>query len=160
MTATMERRVRRRKPGRTPARPIVNKEPETCGRFRLRIAGDSMHEKWKKGELVEFRCLTRGVEAMVVGKDYYVQTREGATFKRLWMVYEGWVLLHAINTEKYPRFVKIPVVDVVRVGLPVGTFHPIPDPPSRRPDSKAVPRYHTYGFGGEGRAAVGTAARA
>jgi SOS-response transcriptional repressor LexA len=70
------------------------------GLFRIRIRGDSMQPRWPNGSLVEFRCV-RG--ELVVGRDYYVQREDEATFKRLVKATEEQLLLGAINRRKYPE---------------------------------------------------------
>ncbi|MGC4030224.1 MAG: hypothetical protein QM754_00550 [Tepidisphaeraceae bacterium] len=50
-------------------------------RFRVRLAGSCMEPAWPDASLVEFEMLVDGTD-FEVGKDYYVQTHEGATFKR------------------------------------------------------------------------------
>ena len=50
-------------------------------RFRVRISGECMYPKWHSGDLIEFVMLQDGA-AFAVGGDYYVQTPDGATFKR------------------------------------------------------------------------------
>jgi transcriptional regulator with XRE-family HTH domain len=70
------------------------------GLFRIRIRGDSMEPRWPNGSLVEFRCV-RG--ELAVGRDYYVQRDDQATFKRLVKQTEEELVLGAINKARHPR---------------------------------------------------------
>jgi transcriptional regulator with XRE-family HTH domain len=85
------------------------------GRFRIKIAGDSMTPAWPDGALVEFRCLRWGVDELIIGEDYYVQRDSEATFKRLVLLDEESMTFEALNRKKYPRPIVVQRADVVRM---------------------------------------------
>jgi len=96
------------------------------GRFRVYIRGDSMEGEggYSDGSLIEFRILwyDRRGDALEVGKDYYVQRTDEATFKKLADFDDEYLLLEAINRQKYPKKMKVLRSDVVRIARAVGVI--------------------------------------
>jgi len=85
------------------------------GRFRIWIAGDSMQPKYPDGSLVEFRLLKWNEDNIEVGRDYYVQNGDLATFKRLEKIEEDRLVFRAINREKYPDAMPVERENVLRM---------------------------------------------
>lgn len=78
------------------------------GLFRVRLSGDSMRQRYKSGEIIEFRSIRaeRGIQSghgFQVGHDYYIQKHDGtATFKRCEKIEGRKLHLRAVNRKKYP----------------------------------------------------------
>lgn len=85
------------------------------GLFRVRIRGDSMTPRFKDGDVVEFRCLRDGRDALEVGAFYYVQKDHQATFKELVEIGEETLVLRAINRKKYPDPMPVERRSIVRM---------------------------------------------
>lgn len=102
---------------------VHNLTTQRDGRFRVQIRGDSMEGKdgYPDGSLVEFRLLKpdfgdgRGGSRMEIGRDYYVQKSECATFKKLEEFTDEVLYFRAINRRKYPDRIKVLRADVVRM---------------------------------------------
>jgi hypothetical protein len=73
--------------------------------------------RWPNGSLVEFRCLRDGMHHLEVGRSYYVQRGDEATFKRLEEIGEDRLTFHAINGKKYPAPIYVDRVDIVRMAV-------------------------------------------
>lgn len=107
--------------------------PEICGPdslrqglFRVRLAGDSMLQKYKSGVIVEFECLRCEMDSMEIGRDYYVQKNDGtATFKRVENATELELTLRALNRKKYPKAMIVERSTIVRMAVARGLFTPI-----------------------------------
>jgi transcriptional regulator with XRE-family HTH domain len=92
------------------------REAVNRGRFRVRIAGDSMEPIWPNGAHVEFRLLRPEREGPVEGRDYYVQAADGrATFKRLARAGEDEMAFAAVNRRKYPKPIVLARQEVARL---------------------------------------------
>lgn len=90
------------------------------GIFCVRLAGDSMMPDYPNGQVVAFRCLPRGREELVVGRDYYVQRHDGcATFKRLSKIGARAYTLVAINAARYPKPIVVAAAQVQRMARAV-----------------------------------------
>lgn len=89
-------------------------------RFRVRVAGDCLADRWPDGVMVEFVLLDQHVE-MIVGEDYYVQTEEGATFKRLKKITETTIVIGGSDGQKKWTVKRS---DISRMAIAVGTFDP------------------------------------
>lgn len=105
---------------------VCDPQQKDIGLFRVRLRGDSMtapkgaKPNYPDGTIVEFRCLRDGRHVLEVGKDYYVQKRDGtATFKRLARIDEETLELAALNVRKYPHFLVVERSEIVRMAVKV-----------------------------------------
>jgi SOS-response transcriptional repressor LexA len=95
------------------------------GLFRVRISGNSMSPDYKSGMILEFRCLRPGEDRIEVGKDYYVQRDDGsATFKRVEAIYDGHIVLQALNRKLFPQPFEVQRSEITRMARCVGVFDP------------------------------------
>jgi DNA/RNA endonuclease YhcR with UshA esterase domain len=98
------------------------------GRFRVQVEGECMRPRYRDGDTVEFLLLrtregTPDFAAMREGKNYYVQTHEGATFKRF-VRFEGGAMILRPTSSKHRGELRAALRDVVQIGLAQGTFDP------------------------------------
>lgn len=95
------------------------------GIFRVRLRGDSMTPDYKDGQIAEFQCLRCSRDGIVKGEDYYVQRSDGtATFKRVDGFSDEELVLRAINRKKFPKPMRVPWDEVVRLAVYTGEFKP------------------------------------
>lgn len=80
-------------------------------RFRVKIEGSCMTPAWPDGALIEFELLTDDDDFMI-GRDYYVQKHDGATFKRVIDLDEEQITIGCIHGERR-RWV-VPRADILR----------------------------------------------
>ena len=97
-------------------------------RFRVKIRGDSMEKEYADESIVEFVCLQwrqdGTVAGMEVGKDFYVQAAEEATFKRLKSFSNEELVFVAINRKKFPKDIRLKRIDVNRMAKAVAIIQP------------------------------------
>ena len=90
------------------------------GRFRIRIAGDSMEPAYKNGATIEFVTVRFGRDLLKVGAAYYVQRSDGcASFKIVAATNDDGITLQAINRHKYPDAMSVAWQEVARVAMAV-----------------------------------------
>jgi len=51
-------------------------------RFRIRVRNDTLAPQWRAGDWAEFETVDPQGQ-FCIGQDYYIETAEGATFKRV-----------------------------------------------------------------------------
>lgn len=93
---------------------VSDERAKAMGVFRIRVRGDSMQSAYEDGCVVEFRVIRQGRDIIEVGKDYYVQKLDQATFKRVVAVRGDEVILQAVNRRKYPKEMTVYMDDIVR----------------------------------------------
>lgn len=90
------------------------------GVFRIKIKGDSMEPNYHEGNLIEFKIMRDGGpisegDVLLVGKDYYVQVGDEATFKRLSKIDDEELVFQAINRKKYPKPIMVRRAQILRM---------------------------------------------
>ena len=86
--------------------------------FRIRILGDSMQQTFPDGTLIEFEVFRFAGRNWPVGKHVLICTSDNrATFKTLVSVDEDEIVLRAINRQKYPKPLTLPVQLAARIAV-------------------------------------------
>ena len=95
------------------------------GVFRIRIAGDSMEQKYPSGSIVEFCLVQPDQDDVVPGRNYYWHRADNfATFKTLEKIEDETLTLRAINRKHYPKPLTVSRQEIVRIAVARGIFTP------------------------------------
>lgn len=90
--------------------------------FRARINGHTMLPFWQDRDVVEFVRVEPRRYRRVLGRDCFIRTRDGATFRRIESVRGGKLVLRSLRPGAAVHRVTIPARDVIELGQAIGAL--------------------------------------